>query len=53
MHHQQDETFKNKINSCSNRIVSIFQAHVRPIVRGKAKSLIEFGVKIGASIING
>lgn len=39
--------------SCPNRIISIFQAHIRPIVRGKAKSMTEFGSKIGASITNG
>ena len=32
-------------------IVSIYQPHLRPIVRGKAK--VEFGAKIGASIVNG
>ena len=37
--------------SKSNRIVSIYQPHLRPIVRGKAK--VEFGAKIGASIVNG
>ena len=34
-------------------IVSIYQPHLRPIVRGKAKDKIEFGAKIGASIVNG
>lgn len=53
MHHQQDQMFKNKVNTCSNRIISIFQPHIRPIVRGKAKSLTEFGAKIGASIVKG
>ena len=37
--------------SKSNRIVSIYQPHLRTIVRGKAK--VEFGAKIGASIVNG
>ena len=39
--------------SKSNRIVSIYQPHLRPIVRGKAKAKVEFGAKIGASIVNG
>ena len=39
--------------SKSNRIVSIYQPHLRPIVRGKAKAKVEFGAMIGASIVNG
>ena len=39
--------------SKSDRIVSIYQPHLRPIVRGKAKAKVEFGEKIGASIVNG
>ena len=39
--------------SKSNCIVSIYQPHLRPIVRGKAKAKVEFGTKIGASIVNG
>ena len=39
--------------SKSDRIVSIYQPHLRPIVRGKAKAKVEFGAKIGASIVNG
>lgn len=40
-------------HTCANRIVSIFQPHIRPIVRGKAKAKTEFGAKIGASIYEG
>ena len=35
------------------RIVSIFQPHVRPIVRGKAGSKVEFGAKVSFSVIDG
>jgi hypothetical protein len=45
--------FKEGSHTCSDRIVSIFQSHVRPIVRGKSKSSTEFGAKIGASIVHG
>ena len=38
---------------CENRIVSIFQPHVRPIVRGKARNKTEFGAKIGVCIVQG
>ena len=40
-------------HSCKDRIVSIFQPHVRPIVRGKASAKVEFGAKIGVSIVKG
>ncbi|WP_255490636.1 IS5 family transposase [Dysgonomonas sp. 511] len=53
MYHQQEEMFKSGCRSCPDRIVSIFQPHIRPIVRGKSKSSTEFGAKIGASIVNG
>ena len=32
--------------SKSNRIVSIYQPHLCPIVRGKAKAKVEFGAKL-------
>ena len=31
----------------------LYQPHVRPIVRGKAKAKTEFGAKIGASVYEG
>lgn len=37
----------------ANRIVSVSQPHVRPIVRGKAGSPTEFGAKISLSLCNG
>src|SRR5699024_1313661 len=36
-----------------DRIVSISQPHVRPIVRGKAKAGTEFGAKVSVSLVNG
>lgn len=36
-----------------NLIISIFQPHIRPIVRGKTKANVEFGAKIGISVVNG
>ena len=53
MYHQQNEMFKSGVHTCANRIISIFQPHIRPIVRGKSKSPTEFGAKIGASVVNG
>lgn len=50
---QQKEMYDNKTNKCSNRIVSIHQPHVRPIVRGKDKNKAEFGAKLSVSEHNG
>ena len=36
-----------------DRIVSISQPHVRPIVRGKAKANVEFGAKVAVSMVDG
>ena len=35
----------------SDRIVSIRQPHIRPIIRGKARSDVEFGAKVSLSVI--
>lgn len=53
MYGQQRKMFEDKTHVCANRIVSIYQPHVRPIVRGKAKAKTEFGAKIGASLYEG
>lgn len=53
MYYQQMEMLQQGTHQCANRIISIFQPHIRPIVRGKAKAKVEFGAKIGASIVNG
>lgn len=50
---QQERMFKGKVHSVEDRLVSIHQPHVRPIVRGKAKSKVEFGAKINVSLHNG
>jgi transposase, IS5 family len=53
LHEQQQEMYKSGKQSCANRIVSLSQAHVRPIVRGKAHRNTEFGAKLGLSTYNG
>lgn len=50
---QQWEMFINHSHRCSDRIVSITQPHVRPIVRGKQAAMVEFGSKLGLSLFNG
>ena len=42
----------NGKHSVEDRIVSISQPHVRPIVRGKADAAVEFGAKIAVSKVN-
>lgn len=53
MYHQQETMLRQGTHKCENRIVSIHQPHIRPIVRGKAKAKVEFGAKIGVSIVSG
>ena len=53
MYGQQRKMFEDKTHVCANRMVSIYQPHVRPIIRGKAKAKTEFGAKIGASLYEG
>ena len=53
LYSQQKEMIDNHTHSVENRIVSISQPHVRPIVRGKANANVEFGAKVAISVING
>ena len=50
---QQQYMHKNKIHKVEDRIVSIHQPPVRPMVRGKAGKPVEFGSKIGITVHNG
>jgi len=50
---QQKYMRKNKTHTVAERIVSIHQPHVRPIVRGKEKAKVEFGSKINVSLVDG
>ena len=50
---QQLEMYQQRSHRCADRIVSISQPHVRPIVRGKASQRVEFGAKISASHVDG
>ena len=47
---QQEAMYRLKCKRCDDRIVSIHQPHVRPIVRGKANKSVEFGAKLSASL---
>lgn len=50
---QQLKMFLSRTHSVDDRIVSIHQPHVRPIVRGKTNAQVEFGSKIQVSIMEG
>ena len=50
---QQQYMYDNKTHTVENRIVSISQPYIRPIVRGKSKAPVEFGAKLDLSVENG
>ncbi len=49
VYRQQSWMHKNESNRIDDRIVSISQPHIRPIVRGKAGKPVEFGAKLSVS----
>ena len=53
LYQQQETMFKEGTHRIDNRIVSLHQPHVRPIVRGKVKQPTEFGAKVSISVVNG
>ena len=53
VYRQQLWMYDQKKQSIDDRIVSLTQPHVRPIVRGKAGKNVEFGAKISASCYGG
>lgn len=53
LYQQQLGMHQSRSHRCADRIVSISQPHVRPIVRGKAHQRVEFGAKISTSHIDG
>ena len=50
LYEQQKYMYDNRVHKVENRIVSISQPYVRPIVRGKASRSTEFGAKLHLSI---
>ena len=50
---QQKFMYDEKVKSHTDRIVSIYQPHVRAVPRGKTKAQIEFGSKLGVSLDQG
>lgn len=50
---QQQLMYESRSHRILDRIVSISQPHLRPIVRGKAKNNVEFGAKVSVSLVDG
>jgi len=44
---QQADMYRHKTHRCDDRIGSIHQPHVRPIIRGKLNKSVEFGGATG------
>jgi len=53
VYRQQQWMFDHGVKRIDDRIVSIYQPHVRPIKRGKAGAPTEFGAKISVSLVDG
>ncbi|MFD1675135.1 IS5 family transposase [Alicyclobacillus fodiniaquatilis] len=53
LYRQQLEMYRSRSHRVDDRIVSIAQPDVRPIVRGKAKANVEFGAKVAISVVSG
>ena len=53
LYQQQKQMYDAHNHTVIDRIVSIHQPHVRPIVRGKSTAKTEFGAKINVSLVDG
>jgi IS5 family transposase len=53
LYRQQLWMYTHRCHRIANRLVSLSQPHVRPIVRGKAGTPVEFGAKISVSLVDG
>lgn len=53
LYEQQKFMYDNHCHSVADRIVSLQQPYLRPIVRGKAKAAVEFGAKLDISVCDG
>ncbi|MGC9322824.1 MAG: IS5 family transposase [Kosmotogaceae bacterium] len=53
VYEQQQTMYETRTHSVPDRIVSIHQPYIRPIVRGKAGKPTEFGIKMNTSVVEG
>jgi len=50
LYEQQRSMYNHRSKRCDDRIVSISQPYVRPIIRGKLGTPVEFGAKLSVSL---
>ena len=53
LYSQQEYMYRTGIHKVPDRIVSLSQSWVRPIVRGKQAADVEFGAKVEMSVVDG
>ena len=53
MYEQQKYMYEQRVHTVKERIVNLRQPYIRPIVRGKVKAPVEFGVKLDISVVSG
>lgn len=53
IYEQQKCMYDNHTHSVSDRIISVSQPFIRPIVRGKTSKPVEFGAKLDISVVDG
>ena len=53
LYFQQEYMYRTGTHKVPDRIVSLSQSWVRPIVRGKQTADVEFGAKVEMSVVNG
>lgn len=53
LYRQQNLMYRSRVHAVEDRIVSISQPDIRPIVRGKSKAKTEFGAKVSVSVVDG
>jgi transposase, IS5 family len=53
VYQQQAYLLGNKTTKVADRIVSLSQPHIRPIVRGKENKPVEFGIKVHMAQVDG
>lgn len=53
LYSQQQEMYRERSHKTANRIVSIHQPWIRPIVRGKTNAPVEFGAKVAIRMTGG
>ena len=53
LYRQQEEMYRRRIRRIDDRVVSISQPHMHPIVRSNVRANVEFGAKVAISVVDG